>query len=316
MGFYNRFQEFVVSWRFAVIMLSVLFFFTLLLIGVIVLPTDSGPLAAFAEDFKVWCFQYDPATGQMQWSYVVMFLMQPLLISLVILSVWWKQLQQIMRYNYKLLLPYVSGGFFVVVMAAILFSVVFPSDSQNTVADMPFPAEKLRTEFRALDFTLMDHRQQTVRLSDYRGKVVLVSAVYAGCGHTCPIILEQAKRVFQKLSEVEKDQLAVMFISLDPENDSPEILQTLAANHELDLDFIHFLTGEPAEVNHVLDNYNISRQKDPKTGEISHANLFILVDREGRVAYRFTLGKQQEQWLTTAIKLLVRESMNNVQAGF
>ncbi len=316
MGFYNRFQEFIISWRFATLMLSVLFFFTLLLIGVIVLPADIGPLASFAEDFKVWCFQYDPVTGQMQWSYVVMFLLQPVLITLVILAVWWKQLQQVIQLNWQRLLPYAGGGLGIVLVSAWLFALLFPSSTSNNQAEMPFPAEKLRTSFHALDFTLLDHRQQEVSLSDFWGKVILISAVYAGCGHTCPIILEQAKRVFQNLDEMEKQQLAVMIVSLDPENDSPEILQTLAKNHGLDLPFIHFLTGKPSVVNHVLDNYNISRKKEPKTGEISHANLFILIDREGRVAYRFTLGKQQEQWLTTAIKMLIRETNPHQQAGF
>ncbi len=312
MGVYNRFQDFIISWRFAVLMLSVLFFFTLLLVAVIVLPTDAGPFASFAEDFKVWCFQYDPATGRMEWSYVVMFLLQPLLISIVILAVWWKQLSQVIRVNKRLLVPYVGSGLMVVVSAALVFSLIFPSDSQARVEELPFPAEKLRTEFRATDFTLQDHRKQTVRLSDYQGQVVLISAVYAGCGHTCPLILEQAKRVFQQLTTAEKNQLNAMFISLDPENDSPEILTTLAENHQLTDSFIHFLTGNPDQVNEVLDNYNISRTKDPKTGEISHANLFILIDKAGRVAYRFTLGPQQEQWLITAIRILIQEPSPDV----
>ena len=307
MGVYNRIQDFIVSWRFAVLMLSVLFFFTMLLIVVILLPTNSGPFASFAADFKVWCFQYDPATGTMQWSYVVMFLLQPILISIVILAVWWKQLVQVFQFNKRIIIPYVGSGFMVVIFAAVVFSWIFPSDSRANTEALPFPAEKLRTEFRAPDFELLDHRGQTVRLSDFKGQVVLVSAVYAGCGHTCPLILEQAARVFQKLTPSDKNHFKALFISLDPENDSPQILQTLAENHNFTESFIHFLTGEPPVVNEALDRFNISRQRDPQTGEISHANLFILVDKAGKVAYRFTLGKQQEEWLTTAIQILIRE---------
>ncbi|NOX36364.1 MAG: redoxin domain-containing protein [Calditrichaeota bacterium] len=310
MGFYNQFQKFIISWRFAVLMLSVLFFFTLLMILVILLPTESGALAAFAEDFKIWCFRYDPATGTMEWSYVVMFMLQPLLIGTVILAVWWNQLRQVFQMNRQGLFPYIGGGFMVVLVAAVIFAVAFPVDSQASQEELPFPAEQLRTEFRAPDFTLTDHRGQTIRLSELRGKVVLVTAVYASCGHTCPLILQQAKRVFARLTEAEKQQLKVLVISLDPENDSPEILQMLATNQQLDAPYIHFLTGDPEPVNRALDNYSISRQKDPETGVISHANLFILVDKAGRVAYRFSLGQQQENWLTTALKLLIHEPVN------
>jgi len=126
MGVYNRIQDFIISWRFAVLMLSVLFFFTVLLIVVIALPTDSGPFASFAEDFKVWCFQYDPATGTMEWSYVVMFLLQPILISIVILAVWWKQLVQVFHFNKRILIPYVGSGLMVVIFTAVVFSWIFP----------------------------------------------------------------------------------------------------------------------------------------------------------------------------------------------
>ncbi len=311
MGFVNQFQKFIIGWRFAVLMLSVLFFFTLLMILVILLPTDAGPLASFAEDFKVWCFRYDPATGTLEWSYVVMFLLQPLLIGTVILAVWWNQLRQVFRFQRQRLFPYIGGGLMVVLVAAVGFSIAFPVDGQAREEDLPFPAEKLRTEFWAPDFSLIDHRGQPIQLSWFRGKVVVVSAVYARCGHTCPLILQQAKRVLARLTPSEKKQLKVLIISLDPENDSPEILQTLATNQQLDVPYIHFLTGAPGAVNQALDRYSISRQKDPETGVISHANLFVLVDKAGRVAYRFTLGDQQEKWLVTALKLLIQEPAEN-----
>ena len=43
------------------------------------------------------------------------------------------------------------------------------------------------------------------------------------------------------------------------------------------------------------------------TRMIDHANLFLLLDREGRIAYRLSLGDQQERWLVTALQVLLRE---------
>ena len=65
--------------------------------------------------------------------------------------------------------------------------------------------------------------------------------------------------------------------------------------------------GPPAEVERVLDRMGIARARDPETGVIDHANLFLLLDRERRVAYRLTLGERQERWLVSALQLLLRE---------
>jgi cytochrome oxidase Cu insertion factor (SCO1/SenC/PrrC family) len=51
----------------------------------------------------------------------------------------------------------------------------------------------------------------------------------------------------------------------------------------------------------------IARERNPQTGMIDHANLFIVLDRKGTIAYRFTLGEHQEHWLARALQLLTRE---------
>jgi cytochrome oxidase Cu insertion factor (SCO1/SenC/PrrC family) len=61
------------------------------------------------------------------------------------------------------------------------------------------------------------------------------------------------------------------------------------------------------EVNDVLDRLEISRSANPMSGEIDHANLFLLIDKGGKLAYRLTLGAQQEQWLVEALRVLVAE---------
>jgi len=40
---------------------------------------------------------------------------------------------------------------------------------------------------------------------------------------------------------------------------------------------------------------------------IDHANLFLLLDRNGKVAYRLGLGDRQERWLASALRILLQE---------
>ena len=60
-------------------------------------------------------------------------------------------------------------------------------------------------------------------------------------------------------------------------------------------------------MNEVLDHYGFSRTKNLETGIIDHTNLFILVDRAGKIAFRFSLGEVQEAWLEDALRLLIAE---------
>ena len=85
------------------------------------------------------------------------------------------------------------------------------------------------------------------------------------------------------------------------------MLRDLASRHGVSAPAYQFLTGPAKDVNGVLDRLQIARKKDPHSGVIDHANLFIVLDRNGTVAYRFTLGERQERWLGQALKLLVRE---------
>ena len=66
-------------------------------------------------------------------------------------------------------------------------------------------------------------------------------------------------------------------------------------------------TQLPAEMNTLLDKLNIGRMRDDKTGELIHWNLFVLLDREGRIAYRLSLSQREQSWLTSAVRVLLAE---------
>jgi cytochrome oxidase Cu insertion factor (SCO1/SenC/PrrC family) len=85
------------------------------------------------------------------------------------------------------------------------------------------------------------------------------------------------------------------------------VLHKLAQNHGMEPPLYNLVTGASTDVEPLLDRMEIARQRDPETGIINHANLFLLIDREGRVAYRLGLGERQQRWLTSALRVLLRE---------
>jgi protein SCO1/2 len=294
------------TWRFPVLALSLLGGFTLALFGVLLLPTGPDGLGAFAEDFKIWCFGYDPATGDLEWSYVITSVLEPVLLGAIILAVWWSPLRDGLRAHLRQLVRWSAAGLAGALAIAGLFMISI--EPARADGELPFPAEELRTAQAPPRFTLIDQRGQPASLAELRGKVVLVTAVYARCGETCPMLLAQARRAVAGLTAAQRADLRVLAITLDAAHDTPAQLDGLARAQQLEPPLWRFLTGQPAEVERVLDLLDVSRRRDPETGVIQHANLFLLVDRQGRVAYRLGLGPRQERWLAVALGLLLDES--------
>lgn len=294
------------SWRFPLFAISLLVSGTLAMFAILLYPAAPDGFGAFAEDFKVWCFGYDPATGSLQWAYVVSTALQPLVLGALIIGVWWRPLAEAATVPRSALARWCGTPLLVVALAVItLPRMGWTSEAHG---DLPFPAESLRTSFAAPSFSFANQHGDPVSLEDLRGQVVLVTGVYATCGYTCPMIMGQARRVVAGLTEAERAGVRVVAITLDPHNDDRERLQQMAAGQDVDTPIFHLVNGEPAHVERTLDAFQIARKRDPATGIIDHANLFILIDRQGRVAYRLTLGERQERWLGTALRLLLREA--------
>jgi protein SCO1/2 len=180
-------------------------------------------------------------------------------------------------------------------------------DRRSTMEELAFPAESIRTQDPAPTIALTNHLGEPYNLETTRGDVVMITAVYATCPHTCPAIIRQAKKVSEELDPNLRRDFRVLGITMDPENDSPEALAELAEMHGLEAPLFQFLTGDPEEVNSLLDDLGFARQFNPETGEIDHVNLCVLIDRDGKIAYRLTLGEKQELWLQSALTVLLEE---------
>jgi protein SCO1/2 len=131
--------------------------------------------------------------------------------------------------------------------------------------------------------------------------------VYERCAQSCPAILEQARRAVEALPVAERSDVRVLGVTLDPGSDTPAALARLAARHGLAPPLYQLVTGAPEDVEPVLDRMSVARRRDAETGVIDHANLFLLVDRDGRLAYRFSLGPRQARWLAAALRVLLAE---------
>ena len=301
---YDSIKEFISGWRFPVVIITMILGTVALMAAVLLIPPSAGSAYAFAEDFKTLCFGYDRSTGDMEWAYVWMFLVQPLILASLIGLVWraplvfaWDQVRgAAMR---------TSAG---TLMAVSVLALTVPGlVSAGPVADpTEFPGSRIRTAVPAATFSLINQESQPIDLAALKGDVVIVTAVFATCGDTCPLILTQLKSAAAKLSDAERGDLHVIAITLDPETDTPAMLAMMAKQHGVEAPLFNTVTGDPDYVNEVLDHYDFRRWRND-AGVIEHTNLINVIDRSGHVAYRFTLGDLQQAWLIEALREVIAE---------
>ncbi len=291
---------------FPLFMLAVLAVWQAVLIALVFAPADLGRWGGLASDFRVWCLSYNPATGAMDWTAAWIMLSQPPILALLLYGVWHGTLRNAWSRSWKSVAgPAVAG----IVVAALTGGALYAGFSPDP-PDLPleFPGERIRTALPAPEFALENQAGATVSLRDFEGKVVLMTGIYTTCGATCPMLILQSLEAVDALPETLRSEVVFVAVTLDPENDTPEAMAALARRYGVGLPNHQFLTGDPEHVNRVLDHLQIARQRNEQSGQIDHANLFFLVDRNGRIAYRFNLGERHESWVAAALRTLVDES--------
>src|SRR5690606_11844221 len=159
-------------------------------------------------------------------------------------AVYWKQLGAGLREPLRLL-P--SAGFAAVLLLGSFAFFFQLSEETMPRGELPFPAERVRTAYQPPPIELTDHEGQKLVLADLEGKVVVLTGISSSCGFTCPMLMAQAKRAWAELDPAQQEQVSFVAITLDPKNDTPEVLASLAAGQGVSAPAFRMVTGDPAK---------------------------------------------------------------------
>lgn len=302
----NWLAESLMGWRFPVFIIGFLTFFELLLIALLIYPSSETGIGMFARDFKTWCFNYDPATGQISYFFTFVMLTQPLVLLFAVIGIW----RHAMLDGWRTRKPAMARVLFTAFLTTCTLgaALTFWGADEPSYTDYPFPAERLRTSMEPPNFSLLNQDGDTVSLQDLHGKVVVLTGVYATCNGACPVIMIQLKRVVDKLDPELLDDLVVVAITLDPENDHERELTDMAYRHSVSAPLYNFVHGDPDTINPLLDKLSFSRARNAARPEdIDHSNMYVLLDRQSKIAFRLSLGDRTEPWLATALNVLLQE---------
>ncbi len=129
---------------------------------------------------------------------------------------------------------------------------------------------------------LVDQRGERVTLASYAGRWVMVTFAFGHCEDICPVIVQHARLA---RADADRPEVPLLVVTLDPWRDTPNRLATIATAWEL-APHDRVLSGTVDEVTAALDVWGIARVRDQRTGDIGHGSTLILVDPEGRAAWR------------------------------
>lgn len=155
-------------------------------------------------------------------------------------------------------------------------------------------------------FTLVDHNGKSVTEADFLGRYMLVFFGYTFCPDICPTTLSFIAEAMDILGEDGKDVVPV-FISIDPERDTPEQLKDYVENFHPRL---VGLTGTPEQVAVAAKAYRVYYAKleaeggDPDEYFMGHATSTFLIGPDGKYLTTFSGGTSPQDMAEETRKLL------------
>jgi protein SCO1/2 len=155
---------------------------------------------------------------------------------------------------------------------------------------------------RAPDFALQSSAGHELKISRYRGKVVLLAFGFTSCTEVCPTTLNTFAVARRKLGPAAAD-VQVVYITVDPERDVPERLAKYLG--AFDPTFVGG-TGTATQLAAVRKSYGISAEKKVIGNDYTyaHSSFTYLIDRGGRIRALMPYGHSPDDYANDLTILL------------
>lgn len=175
------------------------------------------------------------------------------------------------------------------IMALVmLFSLVAACSRRPTFQGAPLDPPR-----ETLDFTLTDQFGHPLRLSDLRGKVVVMTFLYTACTDICPLVTQKIRDV-TRLVDDRRREVAFLAVTVDPERDTVPQIEEYSRRWGM-RERWRFLTGRERELEPIWRYYwagkirleVVGGQETRSTYEVQHMAPVQLIDPAGKVRVAF-----------------------------
>lgn len=152
-------------------------------------------------------------------------------------------------------------------------------------------------------FTLIEKNGGVFDSKILDGRVWVVDFFFTTCSDVCPMMMKRMadlSRTFELVKGVH-----FVSITVNPENDTPEILNQYSSKLQTNNKNWHFLTGSREDISAIMrDHFKLGDKQEP----VFHSTFFALVDRNGYIrGYYDGMDKQKVEKLFKDIALLLKE---------
>lgn len=189
--------------------------------------------------------------------------------------------------------------YFLIALLMFLLAACKPADQQNQFA---------ATDITGADFAqtlnLTDHTGKPRSLADFKGKVVALFFGYTHCPDVCPTTMADLKQTM-KLLGTQADELQVLFVTLDPERDTQEVLAQYVPS--FDKRFIG-LFGTQEQTAKATADFKIFASRVENSGRsgytIDHSAGVYIYDKTGKIRLYVAYGEKPQVIAADIKKLL------------
>jgi len=139
-------------------------------------------------------------------------------------------------------------------------------------------------------FHLEDQNGKPVTDADMKGKPFLVFFGFTHCPDICPTTLFEMSQLMKQLGP-DADRTAALFITVDPERDTPKVMKDYLSNFD---PHVRGLTGDPAAVNAAIRAYRVYAKKVPLENggyTMDHTAVVYLMDKDGHFVAPFDMSR-------------------------
>jgi protein SCO1/2 len=175
-------------------------------------------------------------------------------------------------------MPSKALGLFILGLTAAI-GLMTSGCSKRSAADVPVLGQ-------LPEFSLIDQDQQAFVRESMEGNLWVSAFVFTHCRSTCPRLTAHMKGLQSRVSDVPSAHF--VSVSVDPRNDTPEVIKAYMTKNDLDESNWRFVTGDEDSIRHVVvDGFRVGLgDEDSKAAgaeDIMHSNSFVLVDEKAQV---------------------------------
>ena len=163
-----------------------------------------------------------------------------------------------------------------------LFSVLTILSCKENTEQTAQNKENADSSIFLLDSKWQNQDAEELQLKDLKGKNLVMVMIFTSCRTACPILVGDMKKIHAKIEKNKLNDTSLVLISIDPTNDTPEVLKKFAAERNMDSEPWIFLRSDE-ESTREFANVLAVKYKKISPIEFSHSNIISVFNRNGEL---------------------------------